>query len=127
MTLDHARPPSLTDSFKVAEWLVDPPLDEISRAGEVLKLEPRMIRLLAQLAESPGKIVSTQQLLDSVRSGVVVGPASVYQAVSVLRKLLGDTDPTPTYIATIPRSADARWRSRQYRRVASLGGRHAGN
>jgi len=34
---------------------------------------------------------------------VVVGSASVYQAVSQLRKLLGDVDPEPTYIATVPR------------------------
>jgi TolB-like protein/Flp pilus assembly protein TadD len=34
---------------------------------------------------------------------VIVGPASVYQAISQLRKILGDTDPEPTYIATVPR------------------------
>jgi TolB-like protein/Tfp pilus assembly protein PilF len=34
---------------------------------------------------------------------VVVGTASVYQAISQLRRLLGDTDPEPTYIATVPR------------------------
>jgi len=39
----------------------------------------------------------------SSSSGVVVGPASVYQAVVALREPLGDIDPTPTYIATIPR------------------------
>lgn len=89
--------------LKVGEWLVDPQLDELSRGGEVHKLEPRMVRLLVKLAESRGQVVSTQQLLDSVWSGVIVGPASVYQAVSTLRKLLGDTDPTPTYIATVPR------------------------
>ena len=45
MTPDQARPQSLADSFKVGEWLVDPQLDEISRGGEVLKLEPRMMRI----------------------------------------------------------------------------------
>jgi len=38
-----------------------------------------------------------------VWTGVVVSPASVYQAVSQLRKLLGDVEPNPTYIATVPR------------------------
>ena len=89
MTPDQARPQSLADSFKVGEWLVDPQLDEISRGGEVLKLEPRMIRLLVHLAERPRRIVSTHPLLNSVWSGVVVGPASVNQAVSALRNLHG--------------------------------------
>ena len=89
--------------FRVGEWWVDPALDEISRAGPTTKLEPRMMRLLLRLAENPGQVVSTQELLDSVWSGVVVGPASVYQAVSQLRKLLGDTDSTPTYIQTVQR------------------------
>ena len=69
----------------------------------IVKLEPRMMRLLCRLAETRGRVVSSQQLLDSVWPGVVVGPASVYQAISALRKILGDSDTTPTYIATVLR------------------------
>jgi transcriptional activator of cad operon len=96
--------PNLTaNKFKVGDWTVDPQLDVISNAGKVIKLEPRMMRLLVCLAESSGQVLSSAQLLDRVWSGVVVGPASVYQAISALRKLLEDTDPTPTYIATVTR------------------------
>lgn len=89
--------------LKVGEWLIEPALDQISRAGEIVKLEPRMMRLLVRLAATPGQVVSSQQLLDEVWSGVVVGSASLYQAVSQLRKLLGDVDERPSYIATVPR------------------------
>lgn len=89
--------------FRVGEWLIDPALDEISRGSEIVKLEPRMMRLLCRLSEARGQVVSSQQLLDSVWAGVVVGPASVYQAISALRKILGDTEATPTYIATVLR------------------------
>jgi TolB-like protein len=47
--------------------------------------------------------VSVERMLAEVWLGVVVGPASVYQAISSLRRLLKDTDPDPTYIATVPR------------------------
>jgi transcriptional activator of cad operon len=87
----------------VGEWLVEPALDSISRAGEVQKLEPRTMRLLLCLAGSAGTVVSVERLLNEVWSGVIVGSASVYQAISQLRKILGDTDPEPTYIATVPR------------------------
>lgn len=94
---------SRTEQLQVGEWLVDPTLDRLSRGGEIVKLEPRTMRLLMRLCESPGQVMSPQQLLDDVWSGVVVGPASVYQAISQLRKLLLDTEPVPTYIATVPR------------------------
>jgi DNA-binding winged helix-turn-helix (wHTH) protein/TolB-like protein/Tfp pilus assembly protein PilF len=89
--------------FRVGVWQVDPALDQISRGEEIVRLEPRTMRLLVRLADAPGQVVSSRELLDTVWSGVVVGPASVYQAISQLRKLLGDTDPVPTFIATVPR------------------------
>jgi len=97
-------PQVVTDaSFRAGVWLVEPALDQISRGQETVRLEPRTMRLLVRLAETPGQVVSSRELLDTVWSGVVVGPASVYQAISQLRKLLGDTDPEPTFIATVPR------------------------
>src|SRR6202020_2277181 len=97
---------------QIGEWLVDPALDIISRDEETQKLEPRTMRLLMCLADSAGAVVSVDRLLSEVWSGVVVGSASVYQAVSQLRKILGDVDPNPTYITTIPRKG--------YRLIASV-------
>jgi len=89
--------------FRLGSWLVDPSLDTISRGTQSIKLEPRMMRLLTCLADAPGIVISQERLLAEVWAGVVVGPASVYQAVSQLRRLLGDTDREPSYIATVPR------------------------
>lgn len=90
-------------AVQIGDWTIEPALDSISRNGESQKLEPRTMRLLMCLVESAGSVVSIEQLLSEVWTGVIVGSASVYQAVSQLRKILGDTDPEPTYIATIPR------------------------
>lgn len=89
--------------WQIGEWIVDPGIDTISRGEQVLKLEPRTMRLLVLLAAQPGAVISIEQMLNEVWAGVIVGPASVYQAVSRLRRLLEDTDPDPTYIATVPR------------------------
>ncbi len=99
-------------AVRVGDWLVDPALDTISRGGVVEKLEPRAMRLLLCLVDSGGGVVSIEQMLSEVWAGVVVGSASVYQAISQLRKILGDTDPEPTYIATVPRKG--------YRLVAAV-------
>jgi TolB-like protein/DNA-binding winged helix-turn-helix (wHTH) protein/Tfp pilus assembly protein PilF len=94
---------NLGEVVQIGEWIVEPALDTISRGAETHKLEPRTMQLLMCLANSAGAVVSVEQLLNDVWAGVVVGSASVYQAVSQLRKLLGDVDPNPTYIVTVPR------------------------
>ena len=61
------------------------------------------MRLLLCLAERPGEVVSIDDLLSQVWSGVTVSPDSVYQAVASLRRQLGDDARQPAYIATVPR------------------------
>jgi len=61
------------------------------------------MRLLLCLAEHAGEVVSIDDLLNQVWSDVIVAPDSVYQAVTSLRRLLGDDPKQPTYIATVPR------------------------
>src|SRR5277367_5367636 len=92
-----------SSAVRIGEWIVDPAFDTISRGTESHKLEPRTMQLLMCLANSAGAVVSVDHLLAEVWADVVVGSASVYQAVSQLRKMLGDVDPNPTYIATVPR------------------------
>src|ERR1700735_5122978 len=90
-------------TLQIGEWIVNPSRESISRGPETQKLEPRAMRLLLCLADAAGEVVSVDRLLNEVWTGVVVGSASVYQAVSQLRKLLGDVDPNPTYIVNVPR------------------------
>jgi TolB-like protein len=61
------------------------------------------MRLLVCLAERAGEVVSIDELLDQVWSEVVVSQDSVYQAVTSLRRVLGDDAKQPTYIETVPR------------------------
>src|ERR1700733_11642689 len=89
--------------LQIGSWRVDPSLDEISRDGTAIKLEPRTMRLLVCLAEHAGEVVSVEQLLDQVWKDVVVTPNSVYHAVAALRRVLGDSTKEPTYIANILR------------------------
>jgi TolB-like protein/DNA-binding winged helix-turn-helix (wHTH) protein/Flp pilus assembly protein TadD len=90
-------------ALQIGDWVVDPETDTLARGGELQKLEPRAMRLLLLLAQSPGAVISVDRMLTEVWPGVIVGPASVYQAISQLRRALADTDPEPTYIATVPR------------------------
>ena len=78
------------------------------------------MRLLLCLVEHAGEVVSIEQLLNEVWSGVIVSQDSVYQSVASLRRLLGDDPKQPVYIATVPRltieeehettALESRWR-----------------
>jgi TolB-like protein len=59
--------------------------------------------VLVVLAETSPDVVSSDQLLDLVWPGVVVGDNVVHRAVTQLRKALGDQARAPRYIEHIPR------------------------
>jgi transcriptional activator of cad operon len=89
--------------LRIGAWCVNPTSGEISREGGTARVEARTMRLLLCLAEHAGEVVSIEDLLNQVWSGVFVNQDSVYQAVASLRRLLGDDPKQPTYIATVPR------------------------
>jgi DNA-binding winged helix-turn-helix (wHTH) protein/TolB-like protein/Tfp pilus assembly protein PilF len=85
----------------IGDWSVAPALDALQRGGETVRLEPKAMELLVVLASRPGEVVSREELLSAVWPGVVVGDEALSQAVTKLRKALGDDVRAPTYIETI--------------------------
>jgi TolB-like protein/DNA-binding winged helix-turn-helix (wHTH) protein len=75
----------------------------MTRNGETTRLELRSMRLLVCLAERRGQVVNIDDLISSVWAGVSVSPDSVYQAITALRRQLGDDPRKPVYIETVPR------------------------
>jgi len=90
-------------ALQVGAWRIDPQLGQMSCATQTVRLEARTMRLLLYLANRAGETVGIDELLDQVWSGVVVTQDSVYQAITALRRLLGDDAKQPTYIVTVPR------------------------
>jgi transcriptional activator of cad operon len=90
-------------SLRIGDWRVSPASGQISREGETVRVEARTMRLLLCLAEQAGQVVSIDDLLEQVWTGVIVTQDSVYQAITSLRRLLGDDPKQPIYIATVPR------------------------
>ena len=101
-----------TIPLRIGDWRVDPQLGQLTRGDRIERLDARTLRLLLHLANRAGETVSMEELLDNVWSGVVVTQDSVYQAVTQLRRLLGDDARDPRYIVTVPRLG--------YRMIASV-------
>ena len=99
--------------LRIGEWSVDRAANELERAGETVRIEPKAMEVLMLLAEHSDRVVSREELLNAVWPGVVVGDEALTQSVIKLRRALGDDPRSPSYIETIPK--------RGYRLIASVG------
>ena len=68
---------------------------------KVIELEDRLVLLLVYFIEHSGEVLHKDVLLKTIWQGKVVNEDSVAVAVSYLRKALGDSSRTPTFIKTI--------------------------
>src|SRR5581483_553074 len=73
----------------------------LTRAGQVVPVEPKAFRVLLVLLRNPGRLLSKQDLLDAVWGDAAVTENSLARAVALLRKLLGDEARTPRLIETV--------------------------
>ncbi|HKD60095.1 MAG TPA: winged helix-turn-helix domain-containing protein [Terracidiphilus sp.] len=92
-----------TSKLRIGDWRVDPAAGTIAQGENTLRLDVRSMRLLQCLADQAGQVVSIDDLINHVWAGVAVSSDSVYQAVTSLRRLLGDDPRRPAYIETVPR------------------------
>jgi DNA-binding winged helix-turn-helix (wHTH) protein/tetratricopeptide (TPR) repeat protein len=73
------------------------------KAGKVLTVEPKAFRTLLFLLHNPQKLISKEELLDSVWGDVAVTEHSLTRCIWLLRQLLEDDVNEPRYIATVAR------------------------
>lgn len=100
-TRDESTIDAAPAALRVGEWNVAPELNQISRGGECIRLEPKAIELLVFLARRAGEVISREELLSALWPGVIVGDNALTQVVIKLRKALGDTARKPSYIEAI--------------------------
>ncbi len=100
------------DILWVGDWRVDPSTRLVTRGGERVRLEPKMLDVLMMLVERRGEAVSREELERRVWSGAAVGTDLLNRTVWKLRRAFDDDSATPRYIETIPRVG--------YRLVASV-------
>ena len=88
-------------ALQIGEWRVVPDLNQISRAQQVVQIEPKAMAVLVYLARRPGEVASRDELLAAAWPGVIVGDNALTQVIIKLRKALGDTAREPAYIQAI--------------------------
>ncbi len=95
-------------------WTVNPVSGEIMRNGKARRLQQLPLRILLELCERPGAVVTREQLVKALWPGGFVDfDNGLNVAVRKLRVALEDVGEQPKYIETLPRVG--------YRFIGSLG------
>ena len=87
----------------VGDWLVEPKLARVSRAGEIQRVTPRAMAVLVCLAKAGGTVVSRNDILDAVWPRMAVTPDALSQCLVGLRRVFGRSPKEPGIIETIPK------------------------
>jgi DNA-binding winged helix-turn-helix (wHTH) protein/tetratricopeptide (TPR) repeat protein len=90
--------------FYLGPWRVDSMAREIRGDGGLRRLSPKAMQVLALLAARPGVVISRDDFLDQVWPDVTVSEEVLTQAVTELRRKLGDDPRAPRYIETVPKA-----------------------
>ena len=89
--------------FHVGEWLVEPNLNRMTRENEKVCVEPKVIEVLAYLADYPGEVLSKEQIIHAVWQDTYVGDEVLRYSITELRKAFRDDAKNPLVIQTIAR------------------------
>lgn len=89
--------------FAVGPWTVDAERLTLTAAFERRRVTPRAMAVLVHLVRRYPHVVSTDELLESVWHGRVVGDNTVHQAVSSLRRVLQEGSAGENPLESIPK------------------------
>jgi TolB-like protein/Flp pilus assembly protein TadD len=87
--------------FAFGDFEISPETYELRRAGRPVHVEPRVFELLAYLIAHRGRLVSKQELLESLWSNGFVTESALSRVVRDARRALGDSGAEKRWIETV--------------------------
>jgi len=93
----------MTTGIKFGDFVFDSQRHELRRGEHEIGLGERSLGVLKVLLENSGRVVSRQELIDTVWNDVAVSDDSLARAVSDLRAALNDDASHPSFVRTVHR------------------------
>jgi adenylate cyclase len=94
--------PMSVDQIRFGRFRLDLRQRKLSRDGMPVHLGSRAIEILRVLASGNGDLVTKDELIAQVWSGLVVDESNIQVQVSALRKALDEGNSGPSHVATVP-------------------------
>ena len=86
--------------FRFADFEIDVARHELRRRGELVLIEPQVFDLLVHLVRNRNRIVSKNELIDTIWMGRVVSEETLSSRVSAARRAIGDNGVDQALIRT---------------------------
>ncbi|HXE75014.1 MAG TPA: transcriptional regulator [Candidatus Xenobia bacterium] len=96
MAQEHPR-------YQFGEFELDTATASLRRGGQEIALPPKAFQVLAYLIEHRTQVVSKQELVEALWKDTFVTDDALVQAITAVRKALGDDAESPRFIRTKPR------------------------
>ena len=86
--MQHRRPKPLIYNFTDCE--LDTASQHLTRGGSEVAIEPQVFDLLRLLVENPSRLVTRDEIVDSVWGGRIVSESAISARIAAARKAVGD-------------------------------------
>ena len=93
----------MVKDFQIGPWLVHPSLNTVSRNGNSIHIEPKVMQVLVCLVQHAGEPVSKEELMSTVWADTFVTDDVLTRSVSELRRVFEDDAKDSRIIQTIPK------------------------
>jgi DNA-binding winged helix-turn-helix (wHTH) protein len=107
--VSHKRLPR---DFRDGDWLVQPSLDRLSCESRVVHLRPKLMDVLAYLADHAGEVLPKDDIIAAVWAQQFLAESVLTRSITELRQALGDDPDAPRFIETVTK--------RGYRLIAAV-------
>lgn len=87
--------------FRFGDVEIDADRYELRRAAAAHPVEPLVFDLLVFLARNPNRVVSRDEVVEQVWQGRVVSDATIASCIKSVRRALGDSGESQTYLRTV--------------------------
>lgn len=71
-------------------------------SGKLVHLTPKAAELLILFVQNRGRLLTKEEILDTVWAGLIVEESNLSQTIFLLRKALGDDPKEPHFVRTVP-------------------------
>src|SRR5215472_3984405 len=88
--------------YVFGEFCLDGAERQLSRNGTVISLPPKIFDTLLLLVENAGHLIEKEDFMKRLWPGTFVGEDALARNISILRKTLGESGDSQSFIATVP-------------------------
>ena len=87
--------------YRFAEFEIDLSRQELCRLGEPVHIEPQVFDLIVHLVRNHDRIVSKDELIETIWNGRIISEAALSSRINSVRRALGDNGTDQVFIRTL--------------------------